>query len=156
MTRLILLLAFILTSATTFAQEQDAASAAATTVGTPSENQNIVSIWKCYSVLMNEIIGMKSPVFNKIAIKKFVSNEISNTNDLQKSAQSSLKSIPVTLYKSGKQAEANSIITKIGTAKESVILKKLILQFEACINPLLFSKDWKENGKLTWISSIKE
>jgi hypothetical protein len=155
MTRLLLLLAFVLTSATTFAQEQGAAPAAANIDGMTPEEMMTNTSWKAISILMNELYSIKSPVFNKTGLKKFVSTEISNPNTLNTATATALKTLPATVYKNGKQAEASSIILNISVTKNLNAVKKLLLQYESCINPSLLSLKWKETGKADWIIQMQ-
>jgi hypothetical protein len=149
-------LLFALSILSTFAQEEGAAPAAASIDGKTPEEMIINTSWKSFSILMNELYSMKSPVFNKTGLKKFISTEISTPNTLHSATATALKTLPATLYKNGKQAEASSIILNISVTKDLNAVKKLLLQYESCINPSLLSKNWKEKGKEDWISQMQQ
>jgi len=149
-------LLFSLTIFSTFAQENGAAPAAANIDGKTPGEMIVNTNWKSISILMNELYSMKSPVFNKTGLKKFISTEISTPNTLHTATATALKTLPATVYKNGKQAEASSIILNISVSKDANTLKKMLLQFENCINPALLSKNWKEKGKEDWISQMQQ
>ena len=148
-------LLFSLIIFSTFAQENGASPAAANIDGKTPEEMIVSTNWKSISILMNELYSMKSPLFNKSGLKKFISTEISNPNTLNTATATALKTLPATVYKNGKQAEASSIILNISVTKNLNAVKKLLLQYESCINPSLLSLKWKETGKADWIIQMQ-
>ena len=148
-------LLFSLIIFSTFAQENGASPAAANIDGMTPEEMMTNTSWKAISIVMNELYSIKSPVFNKTGLKKFVSTEISNPNTLNTATATALKTLPATVYKNGKQAEASSIILNISVTKNLNAVKKLLLQYESCINPSLLSLKWKETGKADWIIQMQ-
>ena len=154
MKKILFTLAFCFSIFVSFAQE-GAAPAAANIDGKTPEEMIINTDWKSISILMNELYSIKSPVFNKSGLKKFVSTEISTPNTLNTATASALRTVPATIYKNGMQQEAASIILNISVTKDLTAVKKLLLQYESCINPALLSKNWKEKGKIEWIDQMK-
>jgi hypothetical protein len=156
MKKILFTLLFSLSILSSFAQEDGAAPAAASIDGKTPEEVILNTSWKSISILMNELYSMKAPVFNKTGLKKFVSTEITTPNTLHTATATALKTLPATLYKNGKQAEASSIILNISVTKDLNTVKKLLLQYENCINPSLLSKNWKETGRADWITQMQQ